>query len=41
MDKQIAKAEKIVEKIRKIEEERVKHIEKVQKEGKDRITYIS
>jgi len=41
LDKQIAKAEKIVEKIRKIEEERVKRIEKVRKEGKDRITYIS
>ncbi len=41
LDKQIAKAEKIVEKIRKMEEERIKRVEKAKKEDEDRITYIS
>jgi len=41
LDKQIAKSEKIAAKIRKIEEERVKRIEKARKEGEDKITYIS
>jgi hypothetical protein len=41
LDKQISKAEKIVEKIRKMEEERIKRVEKAKKEDEDRITYIS
>ncbi len=41
LDKQIAKAEKLVEKIQRIEEERAKQVEKARRKDEDRITYIS